>query len=149
MFSLGSSEGERGGGTLGISAEVLITPISFWMILLGGLRGDGGGGHFTLFTRGDPLPLNYTDFEHFGSTDHLLYNQVNMHTKNAQIVSKSPPKHHMILADVLPNAGEELLGVYPIVPPTRIIYLFVKKSCIAYSPINRIYVFVFIYYIYT
>ena len=44
MFSLGSSEGERGGGTLGISAEVLITPISFWMILLGGLRGDGGGG---------------------------------------------------------------------------------------------------------
>ena len=55
MFSLGSSEGERGGGTLGILAEVLITPISFWMILLGGLRGDGGGGgHFTLFTRGDP-----------------------------------------------------------------------------------------------
>ena len=53
MFSLGSSEGERGGGTLGVSAEVLITPISFWMILLGGLRGDGGGGgHFTLFTRG-------------------------------------------------------------------------------------------------
>ena len=49
MFSLGSSEGERGGGTLGISAEVLITPISFWMILLGGLRGDGGGGAFYPF----------------------------------------------------------------------------------------------------
>ena len=124
---------------MGISAEVLITPISFWMILLGGLRGDGGGGgHFTLFTRGDPLLPNYTDFEHFGRTDHLLHNQVNMHTKNAQIVSKSPPKHHMILTDVLPNAGEELLGVYPTVPPTRSIYLFVKKSSIAYSPINRI-----------
>ena len=70
-----------------------------------------------------------------------------MHTKNAQIVSKSPPKHHMILADVLPNAGEELLGVYPIVPPTRIIYLFVKKSCIAYSPINRIYLYIIFIYI--
>ena len=44
MFSLGLSEEERGGGTLGISAEVLITPICFWMILLGGLRGDEGGG---------------------------------------------------------------------------------------------------------
>ena len=94
------------------------------MILLGGLRGDGGGGHFTLFTSGDPLPLNYTDFEHFGSTDHLLYNQVNMHTKNAQIVSKSPPKHYMILADILPNAGEELLRVYPTVPQTRTTYIF-------------------------
>ena len=64
-----------------------------------------GGGDFTLFTR-----PSYTDFEHFGSTDHLLHNQGNMYTKNAQIVSKSPSKHHMILADVLPNAGEEIIG---------------------------------------
>ena len=113
---------ERGGegrgdvGYLSVSAEVLITPISFWMILLGGLRGDGGeGGAFYPFYQGDPLLPNYTDFENFGSTEHLLHNQVNMHTKNVQIVSKSPPKHHMILADVLPSAGEELLGVYPTV----------------------------------
>ena len=55
MFSLGSSEGERGGGTFGISAEVLITPISFWMILLGGLRGDGGGEAFYPFYQGGPF----------------------------------------------------------------------------------------------
>ena len=127
MFSLGSSEGERGGGTLGISAEVLITPISFWMILLGGLRGDGGGAFYP-FYQGDPLLPNYTDFENFGSTEHLLHNQVNMHTKNVQIVSKSPSKHHMILADVLPSAGEELLGVYPTVPPIRIIPLGVRAK---------------------
>ena len=86
-------------------------------------RGRRGGGHFILFTRGDPLLPNYTDFENFGSTEHLLHNQVNMHTKNVQILSKSPPKHHMILADVLPSAGEELLGVYPTVPPIRIFEL--------------------------
>ena len=61
MFSLGSSEGERGGGTLGISAEVLITPISFWMILFGGLRGDGGeGGGILSFLPGGTLYFRTT-----------------------------------------------------------------------------------------
>ena len=69
-------------------------------------RGRWGGS--TLLSRGDPLPPNYTDFELFGSTDHLVHNQVDTHKKCTDSVKK-PPKHHTIPADVLPNASEELL----------------------------------------
>ena len=67
---------EGGGGDVGYLSRSFNNSnrflLDFTRVFKRGRR-EGRGGHSTPFTRGDPLPPNYTEFEHFGSTNHLRH----------------------------------------------------------------------------